>query len=36
MIMRAYERGMRGYTYLNVGRDCDNPDACQAGLSSGL
>jgi arginine decarboxylase len=36
MIMRAYERGMRGYTYLNVGRDCENPDACQAGSSSGL
>ena len=36
MIMRAYERGMRGYTYLNVGRDCDNPDACASGLLAGL
>ena len=28
MIMRAYERGLRGYTYLNEGRDWDTPDAC--------
>ena len=35
MIMRAYERGMRGYTYLNVGRDCDNPEACAGGSLPG-
>lgn len=28
MIMRAYERGLRGYTYLNVGQDCGNADTC--------
>jgi arginine decarboxylase len=36
MIMRAYERGMRGYTYLNVGRDCDNPDSCGRGPLAGF
>jgi arginine decarboxylase len=36
MIMRAYERGLRGYTYLNVGRDCDNSDACATGPVAGL
>ncbi|GAB1409799.1 biosynthetic arginine decarboxylase [Desulfovibrionales bacterium] len=28
MIMRAYERGLRGYTYLNVGQDCEHPETC--------
>jgi arginine decarboxylase len=36
MIMRAYERGLRGYTYLNVGRDCDSSDACATGPVAGL
>jgi arginine decarboxylase len=36
MIMRAYERGLRGYTYLNVGRDCDNPDSCGSGPLAGF
>lgn len=36
MIMRAYERGLRGYTYLNEGRDCDNPDVCASGQTAGL
>ena len=35
MIMRAYERGLRGYTYLNADRDCGNPDACD-GTVTGL
>ncbi len=36
MIMRAYERGLRGYTYLNVGRNCDSSDACATGPVAGL
>jgi arginine decarboxylase len=36
MIMRAYERGLRGYTYLNVGRDCDTSDTCATGPITGL
>ena len=34
MIMRAYERGLRGYTYLNADRDCGS-DACD-GTVTGL
>jgi arginine decarboxylase len=34
-IMRAFERGLRGYTYLNAGRDWDTPDACGIGPSTG-
>jgi arginine decarboxylase len=36
MIMRAYERGLRGYTYLNAGRDWDGPEACGNGQLAGL
>ena len=28
MIMRAYERGLRGYTYLNVGRETECTEEC--------
>lgn len=31
MIMRAFERGLRGYTYLNVARNCDHAECRAAG-----
>ena len=31
MIMRAFERGLRGYTYLNVARNCSHAECRAAG-----
>ena len=31
MIMRAFERGLRGYTYLNVARNCGHAECRAAG-----